>query len=445
MPRSHPFRILPLCVLAVAALGLCPAASHASETWTVNEYIHNQTPWDLHLMGSMRPDFTSGNDPKKVIESGSGDLITITNATPGTGLASITTYGAYDHDSNEFVGMVQAQSGIDCNNQLPVLPWTCLDSHRWEKGVVDSGGRLAAQWTDNGASPASGRFTTTIDFHPSGRPGKHGKPHVRTRPPRSNGIPFFDSSTVINGTPFTQRMQSIYYNEGTSFEVGPKLTLEHGQTNTFLAANYRPLHGAQVVAMYDSYANRRYVGSTVVEGGVECTTFLDDGCTFVSVSADSAADALPGAQLRSHAEYSPIPMPAFGASFVIEGGGGGAAGRPAKRFAPKDCSKPRVKPGRIVLSCGDSGLFVKPKHWSRWGQNTARGRGQLRANECSPSYSCGPSQFTRYPVHFRLSDVRDKSCGGRRVDLFTELHLRFEQRKPSHAKRIRGSRLFCSS
>jgi hypothetical protein len=115
-----------------------------------------------------------------------------------------------------------------------------------------------------------------------------------------------------------------------------------------------------------------------------------------------------------------------------------------KTFAPKDCSKPRVKPTRIVLACGDFGLYVRPKHWSLWGHKTARGRGLLRANECNPSSSCGPSQFKRYHVRFRLSHVRNKTCGGRQVHLFTKIHLRFDHRKPSYAHRIRDSRLFCN-
>ncbi len=96
-----------------------------------------------------------------------------------------------------------------------------------------------------------------------------------------------------------------------------------------------------------------------------------------------------------------------------------------------------------MLACGDFGLFVKPKHWSLWGHKQARGRGVLRANECVPLSDCGPRQFKRYHVRFKLNKARPKKCGGRRVRLFTKINLRFGQRKPSYAHRIRDSRLFC--
>jgi hypothetical protein len=113
-------------------------------------------------------------------------------------------------------------------------------------------------------------------------------------------------------------------------------------------------------------------------------------------------------------------------------------------YAPKDCIKPKVKPSRIVLACGDFGLFVRAKHRNHWGGQRARGRGMLRANECTPTVSCGPSQFARYHVRFRLYKLREKRCGGRHIPLFTQMNLRFKKHKPSYAERLRRNRLFCT-
>jgi hypothetical protein len=122
---------------------------------------------------------------------------------------------------------------------------------------------------------------------------------------------------------------------------------------------------------------------------------------------------------------------------------GDAAGSPT--YAPKDCTKPKVEPSRIVLACADFGLFVRATHWNHWGGRRASGRGTLHANECVPAASCGPSQFRRYRhVRFRLHRVREKRCGGERVHLFTRLNLRFKRRdKPSYAHTIRRNRLYC--
>jgi hypothetical protein len=116
---------------------------------------------------------------------------------------------------------------------------------------------------------------------------------------------------------------------------------------------------------------------------------------------------------------------------------------PGKPFAPKDCTKAEVKPSRIVIACADFGLFVRVKHWTRWNEDRAKGRGVFHANECVPLAECGPGQFKKYKAKVRLREVRMQRCGGRRVPMFTKMVLRFPRDEPDYANRIEKSRLFC--
>jgi hypothetical protein len=113
----------------------------------------------------------------------------------------------------------------------------------------------------------------------------------------------------------------------------------------------------------------------------------------------------------------------------------------SKVYAPKDCSKPRTTPSRIVIACGDLDRFVTINHWTRWERPKAKGRGNLHANTCKPS--CATGRFKKYPVKLHLRKIRDKSCGGRRMPLFRKMILRFLGRAPKYAHVIDRTSLFC--
>ena len=100
-----------------------------------------------------------------------------------------------------------------------------------------------------------------------------------------------------------------------------------------------------------------------------------------------------------------------------------------RTYAPKDCVKPRVRPSRIVLACGDFGLDVSHIDWHGWTQRRAHGKGKLYANTCDPSCSAG--NFKKYPVHVHLRKVRRRTCGGLHVPLFRKAILRFPGKRPS--------------
>ena len=56
-----------------------------------------------------------------------------------------------------------------------------------------------------------------------------------------------------------------------------------------------------------------------------------------------------------------------------------------------------VRPHVYDIRCMPSNEFVGGLSWTSW-RAVAFGSGALRVNNCTPSSSCGPSKFTRYPI-----------------------------------------------
>jgi hypothetical protein len=61
------------------------------------------------------------------------------------------------------------------------------------------------------------------------------------------------------------------------------------------------------------------------------------------------------------------------------------------------CGKSMVRPAVYNIGCMPSNEFVSNLSWTSW-RSVAFGSGILRVNQCTPSSSCGPSKFTRYPI-----------------------------------------------
>jgi hypothetical protein len=57
----------------------------------------------------------------------------------------------------------------------------------------------------------------------------------------------------------------------------------------------------------------------------------------------------------------------------------------------------QVRPGGYAPGCQKSQEFFTGLKWVSW-KSAAYGSGTLKVNNCSPSSSCGPSKFTKYPV-----------------------------------------------
>ena len=118
------------------------------------------------------------------------------------------------------------------------------------------------------------------------------------------------------------------------------------------------------------------------------------------------------------------------------------AGAKHKTYAPEDCTKPKVKPNRIVFYCADAGAYINDLHWDHWGGHRARGSGVFHEKVCKPD--CSSGRYRDYHASIRLRQPRVHKCGGRRVPYFHSALLHFTNRKPPDAGRVHKNRLFCA-
>ena len=110
-------------------------------------------------------------------------------------------------------------------------------------------------------------------------------------------------------------------------------------------------------------------------------------------------------------------------------------------FAPKDCTRPKVEPNRIVFACGDFGAYIDRLNWTAWRKSRAKGGGRFRYKTCNPD--CATGGFREVHAKIRLRRKRTTRCGGQRVPMFTEAYLRFPNRKPPHASAYQPISLYC--
>jgi hypothetical protein len=73
-----------------------------------------------------------------------------------------------------------------------------------------------------------------------------------------------------------------------------------------------------------------------------------------------------------------------------------------------------------VLYIGESTVFVKTPHWSRWSASSASTRGTLWVDSCTPN--CAAGKYRRYPATVRLSGVA-KHNG---VSYFSQMKLSYD-------------------
>ena len=111
-----------------------------------------------------------------------------------------------------------------------------------------------------------------------------------------------------------------------------------------------------------------------------------------------------------------------------------------KVYAPEDCSTPKVKPDRIVLTCADFGLYVNDFDWQDWGGKSSHGFGTLWANTCKPS--CASGNFKHYPVAVTLKKPKPTRCVGANVYMYRKIKVDFIKREPSWADNL-TSKLYC--
>jgi hypothetical protein len=68
------------------------------------------------------------------------------------------------------------------------------------------------------------------------------------------------------------------------------------------------------------------------------------------------------------------------------------------------CGNARIKPGQIVIACGDGNYGLQGMRWSRWGGRVATGHGHTYANDCIPF--CAGGHFHSKGARVRLSRPR---------------------------------------
>ncbi len=110
-------------------------------------------------------------------------------------------------------------------------------------------------------------------------------------------------------------------------------------------------------------------------------------------------------------------------------------------YGTKDCSKPRIKPSRIVFTCADAGLYYTADKWSYFNQREAGGVGKVHANDCTPD--CADGTYHKYKARIWLYKPRRQSCAGRRVLIFQRAEVRFLRSKPKPLHRTEKFAVGC--
>ena len=102
-----------------------------------------------------------------------------------------------------------------------------------------------------------------------------------------------------------------------------------------------------------------------------------------------------------------------------------AASASGKPFAI-NCSTEKFKPKRIVIACGDAGIWLGKLKWSSWTGASAKGTGVYNQNDCTPD--CATGKIKSYPVQVTLSKV--KTCPGQTNPAFKHAALTFTGTRP---------------
>jgi hypothetical protein len=111
---------------------------------------------------------------------------------------------------------------------------------------------------------------------------------------------------------------------------------------------------------------------------------------------------------------------------VVAGTSHSGAAHPTT-YAPQKCSKPRVKPSLIVITCADAGLYLKIKHWSYWNGREAGGTAKAFANDCDPY--CAAGKYHKGHAKIRLTKPRKRTCNGRKgIRIFQRIKFHWKDK-----------------
>jgi hypothetical protein len=93
-----------------------------------------------------------------------------------------------------------------------------------------------------------------------------------------------------------------------------------------------------------------------------------------------------------------------------------------------NCATTQLKPKKIVVACGDAGIWLSKLKWSSWGATRASGSGVFNWNDCSPTCSAG--KIKTGPVKVTLSNP--KTCPGQAQPDFKRASLTYTGTAPKY-------------
>jgi hypothetical protein len=103
-----------------------------------------------------------------------------------------------------------------------------------------------------------------------------------------------------------------------------------------------------------------------------------------------------------------------------------------------NCVNASSRPRSVTLACGDGNTVLTGLRWSSFGGASARARGTLEMNTCTPN--CAAGKVVKYPVAVQANDQRTCKAGLRVYDKVT---LRFIGRAPARANALKRWTLGC--
>jgi len=89
----------------------------------------------------------------------------------------------------------------------------------------------------------------------------------------------------------------------------------------------------------------------------------------------------------------------------------------------------RPHPNVSLPGCMGGNELIGKVSWTSWG-SVAFGAGDLEVNNCTPSASCGPSKFTKYPILIVTWRAEKWQGGGK---YFSRMTWIYTGKKPRHA------------
>jgi hypothetical protein len=143
------------------------------------------------------------------------------------------------------------------------------------------------------------------------------------------------------------------------------------------------------------------------------------------------------AKLTRHAAR-PLAAVALAIAALLATGAADGRGATALPRVPADCVHGQVRPGSIILACGDGNFRLERMRWTAWGTAIARGTGLAELNDCTPN--CAAGRFRAYPA--RVTLARPGPCAGDGAQ-FRAIELRYPGRRPPRTARRVAFGLAC--